>query len=228
MLVFGVAILDEEKYRRYALPGIRRIAEPNSVLIEKRGGGSLQKKYNSVLEEAGGYHDLEAVVLPHEDVEIADDDFVQTVRRRLRDPTIAILGVVGGRGVRTAAWASAAETFGHLTVTRAVPHFEERVVESVLFNVPLGVHEVEAVDGILLVLSPWAVRELRFDDAFSEHFHGYDADLCFQARERGRRVVVEQLEVIHHTSGLRSSGWVEADVLWQRKWRAARGPDEPR
>ena len=228
MFVFGVAILDEEEFRRYALPGIRRAAEPDSLVLERPGHGSVQHKYNSILDEACEHDDLEGVILPHEDVEIVDDDFLATIRRRFRDPSIAVLGVVGGRGVTSMAWGLGTETFGSVTVTRVVPHIDERITETTLCDVPTGVHEVEAVDGILLVLSPWAARELRFDEAFSEVFHGYDVDICFQAREQGRRVVVEELRAIHHTLQVRGEGWVEADVLWQHKWRADRGPAEPR
>ena len=228
MFVFGVAILDDEEFRSYALPGIRRAAEPDSLVLERPGPGSVQEKYNSILDEAARHEGLEGVVLPHEDVEIVDDEFLDVIRRRFRDPTIAVLGVVGGRGVGSIAWGLGAETFGSAGVTRVVPHFDERISETTLCAVPSGAHEVDAVDGILLVLSPWAARELRFDEAFSEVFHGYDVDLCFQARERGRRVVVEELRVIHHTLQVRGEGWVEADVLWQHKWRAERGPEEPR
>jgi GT2 family glycosyltransferase len=228
VFVFGVAILDEEKFRRYALRGIQRVVEPDSLVLERPGPGSVQQKYNSILDEACRHDDLEGVVLPHEDVEIVDNDFLATIRRRFQDPSIAVLGVVGGRGVRSIAWGLGSETFGSVTVTRAVPPIDERITETTLGAVPTGVHEVDAVDGILLVLSPWAARELRFDEAFSEVFHGYDVDICFQARERGRRVVVEELHAIHHTVRMRGEGWVEADVLWQRKWRAGRSPDEPR
>jgi hypothetical protein len=228
VFVFGVAILDQEEFRRYALPGIQRVAEPDSVVLERPGPGSVQRKYNSMLDEACRHDDLEGVVLPHEDVEIVDDDFLATIRRRFRDPSIAVLGVIGGRGVGSIAWGLGSETFGSAAVTRVVPHVDERITETTLTAVPTGVHEVDAVDGILLVLSPWAARELRFDEAFSEVFHGYDVDICFQAREGGRRVVVEELRAIHHTLQVRGEGWVEADVLWQQKWRADRTPAEPR
>ena len=228
MFVFGAAILDEEEYRQYALPGIRRAAEPDSLILERPGPGPVQEKYNSILDEAALLDDLEGVVLPHEDVEIDDDDFLPTIRRRFRDPSIAVLGVIGGRGVGSMAWGLGSETFGSVAVTRPVPVVDERITEVTLGGVPTGVHEVEAVDGILLVLSPWAARELRFDEAFSEVFHGYDVDICFQARERGKRVVVEELRAVHHTLQVRGEGWVDADVLWQRKWRADRGPEDPR
>jgi hypothetical protein len=228
VFVFGVAILDDEEFRSYALPGIRRVAEPDSLVLERPGPGSVQEKYNSILDEAARHEELEGVVLPHEDVEIVDDDFLDVVRRRFRDPSIAVLGVVGGRGVGSIAWGLGSETFGSALVTRVIPDLGERITETTLTAIPTGAHEVDAVDGILLVLSPWAARELRFDEAFSKVFHGYDVDICFQARERERRVIVEDLRAIHHTLQVRGEGWVEADLLWQQKWRAGRTPAEPR
>ena len=70
-------------------------------------------------------------------------------------------------------------------------------------DIDFGGHDedVDAVDGLLLVLSPWAVRNLRFDADRFDHFHGYDVDFCFQARAAGRRVVVDDIELLHHTNG---------------------------
>ena len=48
--------------------------------------------------------------------------------------------------------------------------------------------EVDAVDGFLLVLSPWAVRNVRFDESLATG-HGFDVDYCLQVREAGRKVV---------------------------------------
>ena len=39
-----------------------------------------------------------------------------------------------------------------------------------------------------MVLSPWAVRELRFDESLGK-LHGYDFDICMQARAAGKKVV---------------------------------------
>ena len=57
--------------------------------------------------------------------------------------------------------------------------------------------EVDTLDGFLLVLSPWAVRNIRFDEALGE-FHGYDLDFCLQVREAGRKVVTADFRAIHH------------------------------
>jgi hypothetical protein len=59
--------------------------------------------------------------------------------------------------------------------------------------------EVDALDGFVLAMSPWAVNNLRFDESLGE-FHGYDFDICLQARAAGKKVVTENLRVIHHHS----------------------------
>jgi GT2 family glycosyltransferase len=86
-----------------------------------------------------------------------------------------------------------------------------------------GAHDVDSVDGLLMVLSPWAVRTLRFDERSFHGFHGYDADICFQARAAGKRVVVEELAVVHHTKG--GYGDLEAyracDRAFAAKWAPA-------
>ena len=50
-----------------------------------------------------------------------------------------------------------------------------------------------------MVFSPWAVRNLRCDESIGL-LHGYDFDLCRQARAAGRRVLCADLPVAHHHS----------------------------
>ena len=45
--------------------------------------------------------------------------------------------------------------------------------------------EVDTVDGFVLVLSPWAVRNLRFDESLGQ-LHGYDFDFCLQVARGGQ------------------------------------------
>ena len=83
---------------------------------------------------------------------------------------------------------------------------------------PLG--EVDAVDGFLLVLSPWAVRNVRFDETLPTG-HGFDVDYCLQVREAGRKVVTADLRAIHHrTLELVSDFeiWVEGHIQLAEKW----------
>ncbi len=80
--------------------------------------------------------------------------------------------------------------------------------------------EVDSLDGFLLILSPWAVRNVRFDEALSD-FHGYDLDFCLQVREAGKKVLTADLRAIHHRPLEMvpdHDEWVEAHIAVAEKW----------
>jgi len=212
VIAFGCPVIDRDKYSRFAEPGIRRAAEPDSALLLRHDAPSIQAAYNSMLEEASARRDLEALVLLHEDVELRDADLTDKVRACMRDPLVAVVGAVGSQDVSGLDWWRGGMVGGVMAPALVGP------------NVVIGGASprdpVESVDGLLLALSPWAVRTLRFDERFAPYFHGYDVDLCFQARERGRHVVVAHLDVVHY-AGLDffdRRTWVPAYKLWHRKW----------
>ena len=186
MIGFGIAVADWVKFRRFAQPGIARVAEPDSAVWVVEDGDSIQCAYNAILERAARIDGLEAVVLLHEDTEIDDPQFMEKVRSGFGDPLTAVLGPIGGRGVTALAWWDGL-TFGRVKA----PNATSQLILSA--EVPFGWHEVDALDGLMMVLSPWAVREVRFDERFSPHFHGYDVDYCFEARAQGRRCMVAPL-----------------------------------
>lgn len=215
MIAFGTAVVSETEYRAWAAPGIRHVAEPDSLILAPSGHGAIQTAYNRVLDEVADYDDLEALVLLHEDVEIIDPAFVSKLRRCMAEQDVAVVGVVGARRVRSLAWWEG-DCFGAV----AAPALNR----SGRIRFPGGsTEDVDVVDGLLLALSPWAVRNLRFDEAFAQDFHGYDVDFCFQARARGRRVVVDDIAVVHHATWAPRYGeqWVRAAVALKRKWGAS-------
>jgi hypothetical protein len=80
--------------------------------------------------------------------------------------------------------------------------------------------EVDSIDGFVMVLSPWAVRELRFDESLGK-LHGYDFDFCCQARAAGKKVVTADFKAIHnHSLELISDpdSWIEAYIRVVEKW----------
>jgi hypothetical protein len=164
MIAFAACIGSQEKFRRCALPGLRLAAEADSVVAEVDEADSIFAAYNEVLDALAPRADLEALVLLHEDAEIVDPGFCAKLRARLAaEPDVAVVGVVGARRVTSLAWWEG-ECFGRVRETRGLIDFGG------------GTHDVEALDGLLLALSPSAVRELRFDAERFHGFHGYDAD----------------------------------------------------
>jgi Glycosyltransferase like family len=219
MIAFGTTVAEPEPYHRYAEPGISLAAEPDSERIVLAATGSVPRCNNLLLEAAARRDDLEALVLVHPHAEITAPDLCARVREALSDPDVAIVGCVGATGVTSIAWwegSVSAGTITHQYVERGggrLPGFEWARPEA-----PLG--EVDAVAGFLLVLSPWAVRNLRFDESLRPGY-GYDVDLCFQARQAGRKVVAADLPVIYHHA-LQLVGnldvWIHAHMQFAEKW----------
>jgi hypothetical protein len=223
MIAFGCAIHSEEKYERFARPGIERVRDPEAPLIELRDRHCIFTAYNEILDRVRDDPRIETLVLIHEDTEIRDSRFEAKIRWVLSDPLVAIVGTVGAVGVRGIDWWIHDYGIGSSILEPIDPEalYETPLLEGAEISGSGHSGEVDMVDGYLLALSRWAIRELRFDaDTLGPGFHGYDADICFQARERGKRVIVGDFELIHHTAARlgEREGWLRAHVAFARKW----------
>ena len=223
MIAFGTSIDDSELYHRCAEPGIKRVAEPDSVVLAYGATGSIFRSYNLLLEKAAQLENLEALVLVHQDAEIVDDDFCAKVRKALSDPDVGVVGCVGALGVRSIAWWEGSVTWasfihrygeyggGEITAfswaTDGMPAYAQT-------------GEVDTVDGFLIALSPWVVQNVRFDESLGQ-LHGYDFDFCLQVRSAGKKVVTDHFRAIHyHSLDLvnEAENWVEAHMRIAEKW----------
>jgi hypothetical protein len=223
MIVFGTAVTDQETYDSCAMPGIRLASEPDSEVIAHQSAGSLFRNYNLLLDRAATHHDLEALVLIHQDAEIVDPGFCDKVRQALTDPDVAIVGCAGAVGVRGIAWWEGAVTWASFTHRyRELGGGEFPAMSWNAGETPsiAQTGEVDSIDGFVMVVSPWAVRELRFDESLGK-LHGYDFDFCMQARAAGKKVVTADFRVVHHHSLeliSNSDAWIEAHIRVAEKW----------
>jgi len=222
MIAFGCSITAPEVYARAAGPGIRLAAEPDSVILAQAAAGSIHRSYNLLMERAAACADLEALVLLHQDAEITDADLCSKARHALSDPDVGVVGCVGAIGVRTIAWWE-----GSVTWASFVHRYREYGggdLPAFAWGdaLPPYAHtgEVDTVDGFVLVLSPWVVRNIRFDESLGQ-LHGYDLDFCLTVREAGRKVVTEDFKVVHnHSLDLVSNPdtWIQAHIALAEKW----------
>src|SRR5215208_226631 len=106
MILYGCAVTDGETFARYAEAGIAPLvdADPRAELLAQASVGSIARNYNLLCSRAAERDDLEALVLVHQDVEIAAPDFSERVREALSDPAVAVVGCAGAVGVRSIAW----------------------------------------------------------------------------------------------------------------------------
>jgi hypothetical protein len=223
MIAFGSSITNPEVYRLQAEPGIRRAAEVDSEVYAMASVGSIFRSYNAVLETAAARADLEALVLVHQDTEIVDSDLCPKVRQTLSDPDVGVIGCVGAIGVRSIAWWE-----GSVTLASFSNRYDEHgggelpAFSWAWDDAPpyAQVGEVETLDGFLLVLSPWVVRNVRFDESLGR-LHGYDLDFCLQVREAGCKVVTADFRAIHHRPLEMvpdPEHWIQAHMRVAEKW----------
>src|SRR4029450_4244496 len=129
----------------------------------------------------------------HQDAELVDRDLCEKVRQAFRDSEVALAGCGGAVGVRSIAWWE-----GSITWASYTHRFEEMGggdIPGLSWHeeYPAYAHtgEVDSLDGVLIAMSPWAVRELRFDESLGR-LHGYDLDIFLQPRARGHTAVATE------------------------------------
>lgn len=224
VIVFGSAVTKPDVFARCARPGIDLVAESDTRVLECHEPATIFANYNALLDQAAQIEGLEALVLLHQDSEIQDPAFIDKLRTALAGPQVGVVGCVGSLGVRSIAWWEGSVTWAS---------FIHRYTElgggdfpSLTWNeddrppyAQLG--EVDSVDGFVLGLSPWVVRNIRFDESLGQALHGYDFDFCLQVREAGRKVVTADFKVIHnHSLELASDleHWAQAHMAVSEKW----------
>lgn len=171
-------------------PSLSRVLGSEDVVVTSPGDvRGIAAVYNDFVREARSRDDCDALVLLHDDVEIVDPNFRAKVLAAVGEESVGVVGVIGGAGLRSIAWWDARHTAGRV--------FESR--RPMDLGPPRA--DVDVVDGLLLVLSRRAFRQLSFDEVACPRFHGYDVDYCLQARAAGLRVTVRPIEVLHRTKG---------------------------
>jgi hypothetical protein len=235
VIAFGSSITAPDVYARCARPGVELVAEPGSAVYPMQASGSLARTYNLILEHAGAREDLEALVLVHQDAEIVDPAFCAKARAVLEDLEVGVAGSVGATGVSLMGWwegtvapSSSVYRYGELGggdfAAGSVNGGGARGATAAAAT-PV---EVDTLYGVVLVLSPWAVRTLRFDEALHEKL-GLDDDFCRQIRAKGRKVMTADLRVAHHHSldliGDPES-WTNAHMRLAEKWDTGAGVSE--
>jgi GT2 family glycosyltransferase len=229
VIIFGSAVTQPEVFRECAEKGIALAAEPDTRTIAHPAAGSIFRNYNAIMDRAAQIEGIEALVLLHQDSEIQDPAFCAKLRAALADPEVGVVGCVGSLGVRSIAWWEGSVTWAS---------FIHRYTElgggdfpSLTWNdddrppyAQLG--EVDTVDGFVLGLSPWVVRNIRFDESLGQLLHGYDFDFCLQVREAGRKVVTADFRAIHYRQldmVPDPERWADAHIKLAEKWDGRMG-----
>ncbi|MGH2872036.1 MAG: glycosyltransferase, partial [Solirubrobacteraceae bacterium] len=163
------------------------------------------------------------LVLVHQDAELVDEDFCRRIRPWLADPSVGVIGSVGAIGVRSIAWwegSVSQASFVHRYADNGDGDLQGFSWDWATAPPYARTGEVDTVDGFLLVLAPWVVRNIRFDESLGE-LHGYDFDFCLQVREAGRRILTADVRAIHNHPLFPftdQEAWVAAHIAIAEKW----------
>ena len=176
-----------------------------------RGYSSIFAAYNEIMRRIAKGSDVDGLVLLHDDVELLAP-LSSDVRQLAADPRVGVIGVIGGKGHPGMVWWDGDRRgrvkdnqYGVLDYSRSMA-------------------DVDTVDGLLMILTPAALKEVSFDvKTYKDSFHGYDSDICAQARAQGLRVVVADIPLMHHNSVTRKYGDLDmlqvSDARFRLKWQ---------
>lgn len=201
-LVFGCCVGSWEKFA--ANVGPRTFDFP---VIALAGQASIARAYNQILTIAA-HARAGALVLVHDDLEITDPLAVDKIVAAAAEPDVALIGVAGGSSRNGLPWWTA-EPIGHQQTDTHLIDFGSRA------------GDVDLIEGSIMVFTPWAVANLRFDETY-RGYHGYD-EIAMQAQADCMRVMVADIDTHHHTTvGFRSAesetAWHEANARFHGKW----------
>jgi predicted nucleic acid-binding Zn ribbon protein len=150
MIYFGTCVGYPDKLRDIAIPGIvnSMMGETYNHLTKASNGYNIFPIYEHLMRAANAQK-AEALVLMHDDLEFRDPELSAKIRRVFKDPSIAIIGCVGARGVTSLNWWDG-ERKGYA---------EDSASGVYSYGFDGGdICEVDSVDGMFLILSPWPSR----------------------------------------------------------------------
>jgi hypothetical protein len=198
---YGCCVGSWHKFMRYVEPKVR-----GRLTFATSGHSGIVAAYNGIIDSLQ-HCDVDGLILVHDDLEIMDPDAEVKFRTALSMPGIELVGVAGGGGDSIYWWEH--DPIGHQLTDKMNIDFGRRT------------GFVTLIEGSIMVLSPWFLRNLRFDPRFTG-WHGYD-EIGMQVKTTGRRTYVVDVDTHHHNPmGYRSEESAAecrlANVLYQDKW----------
>lgn len=179
--------------------GFNAFADLDVVWSNRKG---LSAAYNVKLEEYGAT-DVEFLVFVHDDVYIDDLKLVDKLRTAQRNLGYQIIGAAGSVRVKVShpgLWHLMADRTQHRGF---VQHFlgNGQIIGSAFGPTPC---EVVLIDGLFMAVHLPSVREKGWKFNENYDFHHYDLSSCLDAFQKGLRIGVYPIHLIHNSWGLDS------------------------
>ena len=179
-------------------------------LIRVSDARSMSEGCNRGIAQSRG----EIVIISHDDVELlTPEQFKPRLLGHLS--SCDLLGILGTQLLVGPAWAVAGPPY---LVGQLANHVESDRFDLSIVGAPRRlVHEVQAIDGVLMAMRRTVLDRLRFDERFTD-FHHYDIDFSFSAHLLGLRVAVaNDLNVAHPARRGWNANWERSAMTFLEK-----------
>lgn len=193
-----------------------------TTYVEENNNTGLGKLYQKHLDSSV-YEDI--LVFMHDDVEIHDQFFYEKLKKA--HETYDIVGLAGATRQeytkdKPALWHTSCTQFrmqgNHVGEGRGfVAHKHLNYISSDMY----GPSPAEAVfiDGLFMSFNVSRLKEVDFEFDQDFDWHHYDITTCLRAKEKGLKIGVWPIFVIHHGLGhWNNEDWHKSDKLFKEKY----------
>ena len=195
MLSFVVCSVEPQKLAalKASLDACTRPGEAEVVGVHD--ARSLCEGWRRGLDRAAG----DPVVFCHDDIELHASDLLGRIARHLE--RYDLVGVAGTDRCVGMDWSEAGIEHAY----GAIVHDPGQAPVLCFYGAPDGddaVGGIQAMDGVFLATTRAVARDVGFDAATFDGWHGYDADFTFRAHLAGLRLgVALDLPIVHRSAG---------------------------
>lgn len=208
MIGFGVCVGPTDLFEQVSGPSIRRFNAEGAPVLTVTGQSSMFRAYNALLDQAQSAG-CSGLLMIHDDVELRADPR-PALEPLLEDDSVGVVGALGGMRPTSLAWWSQREgRKGRLEDWGKVHDYSS------------GVFDVDVVDDVIMCVSPWTIKNIRFPESRYGGFEGLGVILSSIIRRQSRRVLVADFDAMHHNTGKGFNGivdWRRNELRWHREF----------
>lgn len=189
-----------------------------SVIPFKNNTDPLPKVYNKLITIAKEL-DCDALILSHDDVSIIDESFFDKLSKLFDEyDLIGVAGTSKATIKSPALWHLMGGGFSGGHLHGCVYHKPDtgNPYPTVFGKYP---HRVVMIDGVLMAIGRNLINFIEFDETNPSGFHFYDLDTSISVHNKGFKVGVGDISIIHESPGLRSFNpeWIAGEKWFLNK-----------
>ncbi len=178
---------------------------------------SISSVYNLLKAQAKGKY----ICFLHEDILFLESNWGLELKNIFENnENIALVGVAGAtyKSKIPSTWSCINNKF---LVKNYIQHYKKINKNKDIFfsNFTSDASEVVFVDGLFMCITDVLNKKILFDEELIKGFHGYDFDLCLQAKSNNFKIVVSKnIQLEHFSEGGINFDWYKTYRALCKKW----------